>query len=181
MGDARWTAPRAPPPGVFETVRCEAGGIGWLDAHLARMAAGARALGLAWPPPRDPGSALRERAARGGRAPRVARLEWSPPHLGTTERALVPPPERAVALLAPPGSVPLPAPGGVKTTDRAGLDAARARARRRGAFDVLVRTRAGLLVEGTIANVFAVVDGALWTPPLASGALPGIVRGAILT
>jgi branched-subunit amino acid aminotransferase/4-amino-4-deoxychorismate lyase len=35
-------------------------------------------------------------------------------------------------------------------------------------------------VEGTVTNVFARLGGRLCTPPLASGCLPGIVRGALL-
>lgn len=179
--DEREPLLRAETPGVFETVRCEGGAFSFLDAHLARLERGARELGLAWPPPWDPRAALGDVQRALGPEAAAVRLVWSPPHLKVVARAVEPPPEAAEALVAEAGRVALPRPFGVKTTARAGYDALRAEARSRGAFEVLVRAPGGELVEGTISNLFVVVEGKLATPPLASGALPGIVRAAILT
>lgn len=53
-------------------------------------------------------------------------------------------------------------------------------ARRRGADEALWLDPEGHVVEGATANLFAVVDGALWTAPLASGVLAGITRAEVL-
>lgn len=53
-------------------------------------------------------------------------------------------------------------------------------ARRRGADDALMLNQHGAVAEGTSANVFAVVDGVVTTPPVTDGALDGITRRTIL-
>jgi branched-chain amino acid aminotransferase len=57
---------------------------------------------------------------------------------------------------------------------------ARKRAIAAGAHDVVLLDRDGFIAEAPIANAFAVVDGALWTPPLGR-ILPGITRDTVLT
>ncbi len=173
--------PEATGPGVFETVRAERGVPLLAAEHLARLARGAHALALPWPPPFDPLAALCAAARELAGAPAALRLSWTPPHLVLLARAAPPPPASATALLCAPGSIELPQPRGVKTTARLAYDQGRARALARGAFDALVRTRAGQLVEGTVTNLFVARSGELATPPLASGALPGIVRALVLT
>jgi para-aminobenzoate synthetase / 4-amino-4-deoxychorismate lyase len=59
----------------------------------------------------------------------------------------------------------------IKTTDRLRYD--RRRARRPDADDVLLINDRGEVTESTIANVVVRLDGRCWTPPLASGLLPG--------
>ncbi len=178
---AREPLPAFAAPGVFETVRAEQGALFFLRAHCARFERGARALDLSWPPPWDPVAALFDVTRALGPAAAALRLTWAPPHLAVVARALDPPPQAVEAWLAAPGRVALPRPFGVKTTARAAYDALRAEALARGAFEVLVRAADGELVEGTITNLFVAAAGELATPPLASGALPGIVRAAILT
>ena len=56
---------------------------------------------------------------------------------------------------------------------------ARRRAVNAGSDDVVLLDREGNVAEAPVANVFAVVHGALWTPPLAY-VLPGITRDAVL-
>ena len=51
---------------------------------------------------------------------------------------------------------------------------------RRGADDALLLNTAGTLAEATAANLFAVIDGVAVTPPIADGALPGLMRAAAL-
>ena len=67
-----------------------------------------------------------------------------------------------------------------KTSHRASYDAAIATAARQGAFDMLFCNRQGLVTEGGRTNLFAFLDGAWLTPPLAAGVLPGVMRGLIL-
>ncbi|HEY5720674.1 MAG TPA: aminotransferase class IV, partial [Gammaproteobacteria bacterium] len=49
----------------------------------------------------------------------------------------------------------------------------------RGAAEALL-VRDGQVLEGTASNVFAVLDGALLTPPLAPAMLPGVTRALVL-
>lgn len=50
----------------------------------------------------------------------------------------------------------------------------------RGAEEALMLNQAGELAEGSQTNVFVVADGAVWTPPLSAGLLPGITREFVL-
>ena len=56
---------------------------------------------------------------------------------------------------------------------------ARRRAMAAGADEVVLLDRDGNVAEAPVANVFAVVGGTLWTPPLGH-ILPGITRDAVL-
>ena len=49
-----------------------------------------------------------------------------------------------------------------------------------GADDALLLNREGNITETTSANVFAFMNGNLYTPPISSGCLSGITRGLIL-
>jgi len=49
-----------------------------------------------------------------------------------------------------------------------------------GFDEALFITPAGIVIEGATTNVFAVRDGMVFTPPLASGPLPGIARAEVL-
>ncbi|MBA3531391.1 MAG: aminodeoxychorismate synthase component I [Ardenticatenales bacterium] len=65
-----------------------------------------------------------------------------------------------------------------KTTHRALYETHRAA--HPDAFDVLLWNEAREVTEFTIGNLVAEIDGALWTPPLASGLLPGTMRAETL-
>lgn len=49
-----------------------------------------------------------------------------------------------------------------------------------GDDDAILVNLAGRIAEGATSNVFAVIAGALRTPPLSEGILPGITRAAVL-
>ncbi len=68
------------------------------------------------------------------------------------------------------------ATAGLKTTSYADNVVALAHAKERGAVEAILGNTRGELCEGTGSNIFVVVDGALLTPPLASGCLAGITR-----
>ncbi len=68
---------------------------------------------------------------------------------------------------------------GVKTTERGIYDRARA-SLPEGINEVLFLNERGEVVEGTITNVFVERDGMLLTPPLSSGALPGVLRASLI-
>lgn len=56
----------------------------------------------------------------------------------------------------------------------------RLEARQKGIEDVLFMNRDGEVVGATAANIFAVINGEIVTPPLASGCLPGIKRAQVI-
>jgi para-aminobenzoate synthetase/4-amino-4-deoxychorismate lyase len=67
-----------------------------------------------------------------------------------------------------------------KTSLRAGYDAAWKAAEAQGAFDTLFFNERGELAEGGRSSVFVKLEGRWYTPPLASGLLPGVMRAAML-
>jgi len=66
-----------------------------------------------------------------------------------------------------------------KTTRRAVFEAALA-GRPLGCDDVLLVNERGEVTESTRANLVAEIDGALWTPPVSCGLLPGVFRAELL-
>ena len=79
----------------------------------------------------------------------------------------------AQMLWDPPDSLP----GAVKHGCRAAWILA---AKRSGVDEMLLVDGAGLILEASRSNVFAVRDGCLWTPPLDGRQLVGVTRGALL-
>jgi branched-subunit amino acid aminotransferase/4-amino-4-deoxychorismate lyase len=67
-----------------------------------------------------------------------------------------------------------------KTCNKLPQIVARAEADALGADEALMLNPEGWAVEGTASNLFWIQDGTVFTPPLSSGALPGITRAAIL-
>ncbi|WP_175735648.1 chorismate-binding protein [Burkholderia ambifaria] len=67
-----------------------------------------------------------------------------------------------------------------KTTRRAEYDRAWQAAEALGGFDMLFVNERGEVTEGGRANLFVKLDGQWVTPPLASGVLPGVMRGVLL-
>ncbi len=67
-----------------------------------------------------------------------------------------------------------------KTTERARYTDALRLAEERGAFDILFTNTRGELTEGARSNLLVKLAGRWWTPPLASGILPGVMRSVLL-
>ncbi len=65
---------------------------------------------------------------------------------------------------------------GIKSLNYLDNICGRMEARDQGDREALFLNQHGLVAEGATSNVFAVQDGVLRTPPLSSGALPGITR-----
>ncbi len=130
----------------------------------------------------------------------IAALGWTPaaPHLPAA-------PDGMLRLCVTPGGActwetrPLPeppnpycvgispvvvAPGDAllyhKTSERAVYHQAGAWAQRRGLADALLLNPAGCVTESTIANLIVEVEGAWYTPPVADGLLPGVMRAVLL-
>ena len=182
--------------GLFETLRVSGGRPLRLDRHLARLRAGAEILGL--PVPLDDAefaAAMAALLARRGLSEASLRLTLT---RGPAPRGLLPPaePTPTMLLTAAPLPPPLP-PAHVVVAQRTRrnehsplsrikslsyLDGvlARQEAARRGADDALLLNTAGRVAEASAANLFLLLDGTLVTPPVAEGALPGVLRAAVL-
>jgi para-aminobenzoate synthetase/4-amino-4-deoxychorismate lyase len=179
--DGAWRAasaalPRG--PGVFETMRVERGAVAFWREHRERLERGARSLALPWPPPVELGPWLAHALAALPVSLQAVRLAWCPPALHLSARALTKPPDATELFVGDP-CMPL-RPFGAKTVERGPYEVALRAARERGAFEALVHGSDGTCIEGSFTNVFIVRAGRIETPPLASGALPGIVRGVLL-
>lgn len=179
-------------PGIelFETMYAtRAQGVRHVERHLARLAASAAWLGF----PCDV-QALRARlveacAAFTGddeNAPHRLRLALGKSGAATLTSAPLAPLARDTVgvLLAPDhGFAPVESADALllrKSTRRAEFDRAWREAEAQGGFDMLFFNERDELTEGGRSNVFVKLDGQWWTPPLASGLLPGVMRGVLL-
>ena len=165
---------------LFETILLEADGrYRYLDDHLARIAASARALGF----PLDQEKAAQSLAelALSVSAPLVVRLDVDPAgvlDLSTREAPGTPDPAPVTLLLSPFRTDPDDPLLLHKTSRRGFYDRERRRAVAAGSFDALFVNRLDRVTEGAITNIFARF-GDLWvTPPLEDGLLPGIWRAS---
>lgn len=170
---------------VFETVLFEDGVAWMLERHLARLAQGARELGLL--PRVEPERAVREYLAALGPRDCALRITLTRGASGAGAtlivgaRAIVRPPDPGVVVTlvrdAKDAREPLES---IKSTNRVRNVLLREAALRVGAYEALLCTRDGDVCEGTLSNVWAVVDGVVCTPPTERGCLAGVMRGLIL-
>ncbi len=191
--------------GLFETVLVEQGQPRLLDAHLERWHRSAALLGME-PPPNRQGLeplivAALERSQAGGRALDGAlRLNWSRGSAlvrGIDLPAAGEPPllHRFWLLFTPlqPSFRPVMAwisqlerrqgtslLSQCKTFAYGQAIQARREARSAGAEEALLLGTGGELCCGATANLLLLIDGTWLTPPLASGCLPGVMRGRAL-
>lgn len=182
--------------GLFETVLAEAGELRDLDAHLQRMMAGCAALGL---PPPDPGAAEAEmrRALSGAGLTGLRAAVRLTLTAGSGGRGLDRPAPLLPILVATAASAPAPdgpvrlAISRIRRNDQspaAGLKTlayldnvlARREAAAAGADEAVMLNTRGELACAAAANLFWVSEGRLFTPDLACGALPGIVRARVI-
>ncbi|RME28574.1 MAG: hypothetical protein D6798_02085 [Deltaproteobacteria bacterium] len=161
---------------VFETLRTHGRRLHHLPLHLQRLADSAAALRIPMPPAEVLVAEVEAAAAEiDGEA--VVRVTLT---AGGTRivhaRDLPPAPDRVRVATRPAPAHPWLS-GRVKHGSRAVSVAAVADA---GTDEVFWVDGAGMLLEGTWSNIFAVVDGALWTPPDDGRILPGITRHMLL-
>ena len=182
--------------GVFETFAAADGYVYRLAEHLARLRDGAAVLGIPVPAndiERAVHAVLEANGLTRGRA--ALRLTLS--H-GVGPRGLLAPadPQPILLLTATAASAPPQTMTAVTASVRRNehsptasikhmsyLDnvIARNEAASRGADEALMLNSAGNIAEASAANVFAVdSDGALVTPALTEGALPGVTRRAVI-
>jgi branched-chain amino acid aminotransferase len=105
-------------------------------------------------------------------------------HIAVAAQALVDPPRRTPLRVSVFSDARKAAPDVLPPDTKAaaaylGPMLARKRAIARGDDDVVLLDSDGDIAEAPIANTFAVVKGALWTPPLGR-VLPGITRDSVL-
>nr|WP_206323342.1 aminodeoxychorismate lyase [Streptomyces sp. HNM0574] len=175
--------------GVFETVQTGDGRPFALNRHLDRLARSARGLGLPEP---DRDEVRRACAAvtealpvplgrlritfTGGLAPLGSGRGDAPPTLLVAHDEVHRRPDTTAVITVPWTRNERGALTGLKTTSYAENVVALARAHEQGATEALFANTRGELCEGTGSNVFVVLDGTLYTPPLSSGCLAGITR-----
>ncbi len=182
--------------GLYETMAVRGGRVCRFDAHMARLGDGAEILGLPIPVSHgDLAASMAQTLEANGIADGVLRLTVT---RGPAPRGLAPPADPATTVLITAHATAAACqPVGAILATRArrnehsalarckrlgDLDAivARAEAERRGMGEALLLNTAGRIAEATIANLFVVLDGALVTPPLTDGALPGVMRAAVI-
>jgi branched-subunit amino acid aminotransferase/4-amino-4-deoxychorismate lyase len=181
--------------GLFETVLVEGGRPRLLAQHHQRWRCGAEVLGLEPPPPLERVALLaREAIDRSGIACGALRLNWS---RGDGARGLEPSagPARFWLQLSPAwpdfSSVSVMVSrlerrnaasrlSSCKTFAYGASVLARLEARRAGQQEALLLSTAGGLCCGTCANLLVRHSGGWWTPPQASGCLPGVMRARAL-
>lgn len=182
--------------GLFETARVTRGHLPLLDRHLARLQAGAAALGfppLRWEIPAAANALLRQSGATRSGALRITLsrgvgprgYEVSPvaePLLVLQFSAWTPPAGIPAwrALLAPEPILPHPLLCRVKSTSALSHVLARTAAKQAGCQEWLYWNTAGHLIEGAATNIFWVRQGRLCTPDLSCGCLPGVARQWVL-
>ncbi len=177
---------------AFETLRVYSGRPFRLPEHLERLEASARRIEL----PRIERADLEELVSlvlpHSGPGDVVLRLIWTAgpaegPPTGLALLSEVPGwiddvrarGAGAVSLLGVRAEVPWLLPG-VKSTSYAVNMAAEAEAKRRGADEAIFVDSNGVVLEGTVTNVWWRYGRTLYTPSLDLGILAGVTRAALL-
>lgn len=179
--------------GIFETLRAYGGSPFGLQQHLGRLAESCRVARFDFPAGLEEAvravldanalkdASIRITITRGPGKPGASPRGAGTPTLLVTALPIEPRPElwgRGLSLAT--AKRPHVAVAGAKTTNYLSNVLARADAEDEGADDCLFVDEKGFVVETSQANVFAVMDDELVTPPLSSGCLPGVTRGRVL-
>lgn len=157
---------------LIETLGWDGQALPRLELHLARLAEGAAALGY----PCDVAQARRALLAAGQGAPARLRLTLDAHGALALTSSPMPPakPLWRVCIAAQRLDTSDPYLR-VKSTHRPAYDAARA-ALPAGFDEVILLNQRGEVADGSISTVFFDRGAGLRTPPLSSGALPGVLR-----
>ncbi|MES2709828.1 MAG: aminotransferase class IV [Verrucomicrobiota bacterium] len=178
--------------GIFETLGVWDGQPFALTRHLERLRAAAARLKLEIPTD----EAWREAIATllAARQPRTARLRLTVTGGGHPGLSLDSGDENILIRLTPYEPVTTPAAvltvpwrrnefsalAGLKSTSYAENAIAMAWVRERDATEACFLNTGGDLCEGAASNLFLVKDGAVMTPSIGSGCLPGITRALVI-
>ncbi|MBI2862270.1 MAG: aminotransferase class IV family protein [Chloroflexi bacterium] len=187
--------------GLFETMRASEFNIFRLGDHLARLRRGAEVLAIPLPSDEELTAALQETLRRADLSEAVLRLTVTRGPDPGRGIAIPAEPSPTVIIRATPFTPPPPTVyergyravissirrnetsplSRVKSLNYGDNILARMEAQSRGRDDeaIMLNTR-GEVACGTTSNIFVVHDGELLTPPVESGALPGITRLCVL-
>jgi 4-amino-4-deoxychorismate lyase len=182
--------------GLFETMRVRARRVRFLESHLSRLRLGCQRLSIR-APESDSLRAEISAAAAGGPADAILKLVVTrgsgPRGYGargpfSTRRVLslfaAPPLSFAaggVALRVAHHTIPEHAAlAGLKHLNRLDNVLAASESGHERCFDALLFDSAGLLVGGTMCNVFLVTDGYVATPSVERAGVAGVLRGIVL-
>ena len=182
--------------GVFETVRVTDGRPAHLARHLARLREGAAVLGIGVPRNEpDMQRAVSEVLRAAGQTHAALRITLT---RGPARRGLLPAGDTRPTLLITASPLPVsvsPARAIIASVTRRNERSPLSRIKSLNYLDgILARREAaalladeaillntqGRVAEACAANLFVVVDGAVLTPPIDDGALPGIARAMLL-
>ena len=167
---------------LFETLHAtREKGCRHCDLHLRRLAASAAYFGFAYDEARIQSALEQACAALPGQQPHRLRLSLNQQGQVAIRTALLEAIAEPVKLLLAPEPIHAhPLFLRHKTTMRQQYDQAWQAAQAQGAFDMLFFNEAGELTEGGRSNVLLKLDGRWYTPPLACGLLPGVMREVLL-
>ncbi len=176
--------------GVYDTFRARGGRVFRLEAHVARITAGAKVLRIAMPA-LEAAAVVRELYERCGLADARVRMTLAAGPAGGRPTLLIQARAAAdyaaesyesgmTALISPVRRNETSPLAGVKSLNCLDNIMSREWAQAQGADTALLLNTRGALAEASTANVFVVRDRGLVTPPVRDGALPGVTRSAVL-
>lgn len=181
--------------GIFETMLVRQGRIRLVDLHQARFADGCRRLSIPadqkhiWDQVQQ-AAARREHAvlrlqltrgiaiARGYAATGLEQPRWMLAVFDTEATSALPRPLRVRSLRSRLGENPDLA--GLKHCNRLEQVLARQEMAAGDAWEGLMASSSGLLISGTMSNVFVEIDGQIVTPALDRCGVAGVMRAAVL-
>lgn len=180
--------------GLYETIRVRDGMPLRIGRHFSRLSQGLRLLGF---PPIDEAAIGESVAAVLTRSKLDAAVVRVTVSRGLAARGIAPDANASPTIIVAATSYVAPEPvamitatvtrrnehsplSRVKSTNCLDAVLARIEAGEGKAGEALLLNVAGRVAEATAANLFAVIDGALLTPPVADGALPGIMRAELI-
>ncbi len=187
--------------GIFEGIRVYRNRVFRLDAHMKRFEAGARGIALELPGGIDAVRAIvlatvrafgadeayvRLIATRGEGSLSVDPTTCPQPRLicMVDHVRIYPLDKLSSGLDLVTSSLRRPSPDvldpRIKSLNYLNNVLAKLEARQRGADEALMLNAQGMIAETSVANVFAVREGVLLTPPATDGALEGVTRATVM-
>lgn len=179
---------------TFTTMLAHKGKVFRLDRHLQRLEATARALNFQVPVAAESlaqatgrllaVNELSEARVRITLSPGSIRSPGAPTALITADALTLPPPEAyekgITVVVSPYKQSRFDPTAGIKTGCYLPRMLARQEAATRGADEAFWFTTENLLAEACFSSIFLIIDGTVYTPPLETPVLPGVVRQAII-
>jgi branched-chain amino acid aminotransferase len=181
--------------GLFETLRVYGGRPFCMEAHLARLAAGAAILGLPMPAIDEITTAIAATLRANALADAALRITLT---RGVGPRGLLPPAEVKPTLLVTAHPLPSAMPAAMsaclvetRRNEHSALSRLKSlayldnilalrEAAAAGCEEAILFNTAGRVAGGSRSNLFLVLEGVLTTPPPSEGVLAGVARQTVL-